>query len=750
MNFFKHTKKSGFTLMEIAISILIVAILLGVTGLVVKEQLTRSSQYSYYLAYKTVEKMAGQIAALPDTIATEPSSSKIAYNNYQARRNFKHVFRRNSRIAKNGINTLLVNIASKIAYSEGYLFSRLFPKSIAGSSVIQSTLFDSETIDDLILTLRVCNGEQIVNPDADPIVNEDGSTSDVYYTKDDFSDSDYDACAEVNLLGEVSSLFQNENCFSDNPYSLDTVAQSVKEGLTSGTLNAQSLCQGAITDNCTPYIDANTTLSVSYDDGICHLNRTSYYNSIDNDIAFDWERPAVASDACSVSRGYYNMHNIAPIDSTNNKQYFINCQCKDGYEQSDNNAKVCCPATSEEGTLYAKSNTTDEENKCISCTEDFDPIYNKCCPKHSVYTGINDSANATACSCVEGYKMESQDGVPYCKQVSCSGGAVFDTVNGVCVTKPNIIKGKNFCKSIAKYWNIDSSSCNAGWDTSNGIEYNKAVFEAATGANGYLSVESKDGAFANLTPNIVLANGLRLWVLSDKSASIPGLSYNPLSVTPSQNVCIQIPNKTTIVDCYSATSGKGYFCKNENNCYNLDNRSLNEGKMTDARNCCGSLDLTNIAIKDEANYQKQNVAFAISGFTVFVDIDGKKGSGTLWEDVFPFYVASNGTVYPGYPLDGTKKADTVSNSLYVGGNDAVSLPTDVYYFDTDTATNKARKKVIVYPAVSYARAACQAGNVSQYAPYCLNLGEKFKDPHGTNPCASHKCFIGVRTKLRLF
>lgn len=748
MNFFKNTKKNGFTLTEIAIAVLIVAILAGTVGLVMKEQAKRSAQYSYYLAYKSVEKIAGQIAALPDSVATDTSATKLAYNTHLSKNKFNHMLKKNSYVAKNAANSFFIKLASKIAYSEGYFFKRLFPKSFAGTSTITSTIYTSDVVDELILMLKVCNGEQIVNPDADPIVNEDGSTTPVYYSKDDFREGDYDGCDPENLEGEVSNLFGNNYCFTEDPEGASGVINSAKSGLTAGTIDAESLCHGLVTDYCTPYVDANTTLSVTYINGVCNLHKNTRYNEGGTDAGFAWDRPAVDPNSCTRSYGYYNMYNSAPKDTSNNKQYFINCQCLEGYEVSSNDAKVCCPMNSGAGAPYSKSNTTDSSKKCINCSTDFDILYNVCCPEHSVYTGVKDTANSTACSCVEGYEMSINGGKPFCKQVGCSGGAIFDKVNGVCITKPNIIKAQSFCESIANNWNISSSSC-SGWTESNGIKYNKAVFDAATGDNGYLSVKSKDGAFANVRPNIVLANGLKLWVLSDKSASIPGLSYNPLKVTPSQNVCIPVPNKTNYIDCSTATDGKGYFCKNENNCYTLDDRSLTQGKMTDARNCCGTLDLTNIAIKDEENYQKQNVAFAVSGFTVFVDIDGSKGNSTLWEDIFPFYIGANGTVYPGYPLDGNKIGSTLSTSLYVGGNDAVSLPTDVYYFDTDTTTNKARKKIIVYPAVSFARAACQARIVSKYTPYCMNLGERF-NKKGTNPCDTKKCFIGVRNKLRLF
>ena len=47
------------------------------------------------------------------------------------------------------------------------------------------------------------------------------------------------------------------------------------------------------------------------------------------------KRQPVASNVCSSSAGYYNMYNAgAP--------YYIDCQCRAGYDVSENNDKVCC------------------------------------------------------------------------------------------------------------------------------------------------------------------------------------------------------------------------------------------------------------------------------------------------------------------------------------------------------------------------------------------------------------------------
>lgn len=754
MNFFKNNKKSGFTLTEISIAVLIVAVLVALCGLVVKEQLRKSSEYSYYLAYRTVEKLAGQIAALPDTIAsTEQDSKNLAKINKSS--DFEHFIVKNSVLAKTKIKSKWSLLAAKFAYSEAYVFYRLFPKSYAETFTTTYPLFSKEDIDDYLLRLRVCGGEQIVNPDKEPVKNPDGTTSDQYYTKDDFfepgedGEEGYDGCAADNLSTEVLGFFSNSNC--DFP---ELEAPSITNAIRNGSLTFESLCSDKVNQYCTSTpAGSNDTYSVTIEnetdeDGItestCKLIQTTYTNTTGGSgPSFDYDRQPVPSNACGEANGYYNMINDAPNE--NGEQYFINCTCRAGYSPSVNNEKVCCQDLNDLKNQYAKNNTTDKTLICEACANDFDELYNSCCPKYSVYTGINDTKNLTGCSCVEGYEMKfHNEGYPFCDHVGCSKGATFDPERKVCITKPPILSGENFCKSIVKYWNVESSSC-GGFTSEGTIHYNKAVFDAATGNNKkYLSVDSKNGAFANLKPNVVLSNGLKLWVLGDKSASIPGLSYNPSNVTPAQNVCMRLEGKSTILDCQDATGGKGYFCKNENNCYTLDERSLTTGKMTDARNCCASLDLTNIAIKDEANYEKQNVAFAVSGFTVFVDIDGNKGSGTLWDDVFPFFVGANGTVYPGYPLDGVKKENTTAVSLYVGGNDASSLPTDVYYFDGNN-----RRKVLAYQSVSYARAACLSRSISEYTPYCLNLGLRFNEKD-ENPCDSRRCFVGVRNKLRFF
>ncbi len=464
------------------------------------------------------------------------------------------------------------------------------------------------------------------------------------------------------------------------------------------------------------------------------------YNGTDT----KWERQPVASNVCSSSAGYYNMYNAgAP--------YYIDCQCRAGYDVSENNDKVCCQTPNKNSIkMFASSS-----NSCVQCEDaDFNTRLNRCCTKYSKFNGTN-------CQCINGYRAKSVDAnnePTQCEVASCVGGSHLETDefgNTSCVANSPITKANDLCKSIDYYWNTRSASCNFTTTGSNNLAVNNAVYEAAKGSNGrYLSVASREGTFNSITPNIEMANGLRLWILGDKTASIPGLSYNPSSITTNtQNMCVDL-NKNTKQSCDAAG---GYFCSSENHCFKLDNVGM--ASMGDARNCCASTDLTTLAYADPTNYEKDNRAFAISGFTVFVDINGTKGSGTLWEDVFPFFVGANGTVYPGYPLDGVKAKDTAGTSLYIAGNGVQDLAVDVFYYETH---GKYRQKIMAYPNVSYARGACFAKKVKAYTPYCQNLGLKSRgsgensaDIKGeinsnTNPCNSRFCQLSVRKKVRFF
>ena len=812
----KRNKNFGFTLMEIMISLAIVAILVLVTLPVINKQLEKADEYSYYLAYKTVEKMAGQIVAIGDPTELADSNNIIIAESDD--KSVKDLIA--EKLSNNKITAFFDSLGSKFAKTEAYIFKAMFPKAFALSYSNTVHQWSSAEYDDLWLSYKVCSPSYdpnnsntcvIKSKSIQTVTNEDGSTSEqtIYhcYTRNDVfgpenadqgcvglteskkysiigedgKDYGYTVSAHSNLASLVLNL---EYCSSSN---LTTLGNYI---MNSSAPNASSFCYysayktacgGSKTVNGTTYnMSTAYQYSSSGDDssygedegeegglaegeefveppaspvGDCFIT-ASYYVPEDTggSSVVPAEKPTFGSEWCSPAYGYYNMVN-------NSDGSTIDCACKSSYVMSTNDEKVCCQKCSEGSKPYAKPN-----HSCICCETDFNKNEGTCCPEFSVY---NDGEGA--CTCIEGYKM--QGGV--CIEDECTPGSTM--VDGVCVVNPPITKASRFCEQVKEYWNISDSYC-SGFTSTNNIQYYQAVYNAAVGTNGTLmSIKSKSGAFGvnadgsdKIKPNIVFTNGLKMWILSDKTASIPGLSFTTENATPSRNVCQNL-KKSTHLSCNEAG---GWFCKAEKNCFALDAES--KALMGDARNCCGSVDITDIAAKaqttaDPDAYLKNTQAYAISGFTVFVDINGDKGNGTLWDDVYPFYIGANGTVYPAYPLDAPKGANAAT-SLYLGGNSSKQLPVDVYYYE---ATDDSRQKKVAFSGVSFARGVCSARQISKYTPYCLNLGEKFSgkgldnhtlptdyikydDVNATgseksyNPCDKYKCFVSVRRKLRTF
>lgn len=868
-------KKSGFTLMEIALAILIVAILALLCVPVIHRQLTKTDEYSYYMAYKTVEKMGGQIAALGDAYDEDYISQDTSKPDNKIKIAFTK-FVQNSRL-------FIATTCNKLVYSEAYLFSHLFPKSLAATT--SETLFDAESYNMYKLYFQYCKGLHVTDPDGkqDLVYKEcdangkncvskkkctedgghccddtylnlsdvpgcnanwsfqqkyvkttttkektscekkaDGTKLDPNCKEQEVEKSEEETvtsctpkststetitCKEANKLEEakvahilrdkdvkeklaqyqadsdggaqipecnqsasiggttytwqqykentVSSFFPSNNCnhgsgtvaddgsVTVNSAGLDGDIGSLLASL-EGPMTANNFCTTYANKYCTTDLkDEGYTYTVAYSSNNCVLKKaksntnTNYNNNNDS-----WTISKV-TDTCTSDYGYYNMRNIGG-------DYNLVCGCSANYTvKSQNNDKVCCKNA---GTkkAYAKNSPTSGDGACVYCDTDFNPNTDSCCPEYSSYNG-------SECVCANGYVMK--DGKCEIDPEGCASGTRYDEDSKSCIANPAIVSGQHFCKTIVDYWNTSSSSCSAGFTEDNGFNYNDNAFQAAIGENDvFLSINAKEGAFKSITPNVTMVNGLKLWILSDKYASIPGLSYSPIEITATQNVCKNL-KKTTSTAC---TGAGGTFCGAENHCFSLDSDSY--AKMGDARNCCKVPDFSAIASVENAD--KDNRMIAISGFTVFVDINGDKGSGTLWEDVFPFFVGSNGMVYPGYPLDATKDTDKKS-SLYLGGNSVSNLSVDVYYYDVDSA-GKNRKRVIAYPAVSYARGACYGKLLNKYTPYCLNLGNLYQDVNAEdstdldtrdldeqidddkNPCNDHKCFLGVRKKLRFF
>lgn len=788
MGFKNRIKKMGFSLMEILIAIFIVAIIAMVSVPIINKQMEKSEEYSYYLAYRTVEKMAGQIVAMgdPDEVALNINDTKIA----EKKEPFGEKLARF--INLNGIKIYLASLQQRFVHTETYILKHFMPKTLALTGEMKDSIGDwtTEDYDQLWLAYHVCNGENIVKSKKEKTVeNADGTTSttmiDEYYTKSDFNNcegytKDGDIIDGIKKHENILSVFFEFPVFrgSETAYSAETATFMLNQS----EPNAKAFCleyyhtKGSgnkvidgVNKNVIIVFDEDVESDVDDDldedkdesdeatevegqvgppsspnSGYCRMSATYTIDFADEDPDQNVSaRPEFAENWCTLN-GYVNMTNTGATET-------ISCECNSGFIPSYNNEKACFqPCSAKDEVPYAN-----KTNGRVCCSTDYDSEHQKCCPKNSTY-----SETEKKCKCISLYKEVGGS----CVLDKCPPGSTKK--DDVCVVNPPIIKAENFCNQITKHWNISNSSC-GGFSTSNDTKYNSAVYNAAMGAGGgkYLSINSQKSAFKNITPNIVFANGLKMWILGDKAASIPGLSYypNPYASNPvseSQNMCRRLENIHTAIGCYNAN---GYFCKSENVCLTMDNNS--KSVLRDARNCCGAMDMSDVQLAAAGvgkDWKEDPTAYAVGGFTIFVDINGDKGDGTLWDDVYPFFVGANGTVYPGYPLD-APKGENVASSLYLGGNSEKQLPTDVYYYNS---TEESRERKLAFAGVSYARAVCSARKLSKFTPYCMNLGEKFNggtpdlkgsayiqdDDSATskNPCDIYNCFVSVRQKLKSF
>lgn len=847
MSFFnKNSKRKAFTLMEVALALLIVAILTITLLPVMKSKLSKSDEYYYYMAYKTVEKLGGQIVALGegDTTASANDSTKIANSKVQ-KNDFFNKSNKNVSTPGYKVSMFFKSLGEKFVYSEQFVMKKLFPKVYA-EVVNIVPIFTQDEYDEQSLQFRFCSGQNLCDTNSkqkdlfkyecdikgencivqakclenntrccdskylnlndlkscDPNykfvqkykktvssknwikcpVDEQGNKIDPkcveQWSVPSVTESVVTSCSPgtvespkktstTTICDKVNSYKEELKChtltsldFEDElpegekedecallKNNSDEINETIQEFFTrsfhctvpSGQdlkelynamlvpYTASQFCSSFVSRYCNG-AESGVNVTVSFENSTCSVGEIASGNAGIIQEEDEYIRPDV-DDICNPSHGYYNMYNAGGKKS-------LQCTCLTDMYLSENNSRVCCPKPPTNQLAYARS-----DNTCINCSTNYNPnLGGYCCPKNSNYTGEND------CKCESGYKSIGSGPNMTCVLDHCAKGSHFDSVNKVCVPDIPILKAESLCNKINKYWNTSSSNCSAFSDDT----YKTSVFNAATGTDGiYLSIKAKVGGFSNITPDIVFANGQKLWILGNKMASIPGLSFNPTNIVSGQNICKDVTGldtgspKTTNATC--RMDNNEYLCKGEKHCFTL---VAGLDKLGDARNCCSSTDVNDLITTTP---EHDNRAFAINGFTVFVDANGKKGSSTLWEDVFPFYVSSNGRVYPGYPLNALKttKPAGASTSLYLAGNSSIMLPTEVYYYNTDPNEEK-RRKVIAYSNVSYAKAACEAKWVNQNTPYCLNLGDKYPVSSGNNPCNTHKCFINVRNKARIF
>ena len=119
-----------------------------------------------------------------------------------------------------------------------------------------------------------------------------------------------------------------------------------------------------------------------------------------------------------------------------------------------------------------------------------------------------------------------------------------------------------------------------------------------------------------------------------------------------------------------------------------------------------------------------------TGYKIYTDINGSKGKGILWEDVFPFYILKSGKVLAGYP-----------NDAEIGGNNSEYLSVNIMYDDFSGASRTV--KFLDFGA-DFKTAVCKAGIITS-AAYC---GDVSVD----NICKTLEsdCRIKVKTPIKIF
>ena len=736
MKSFFSKKNKAFTLMEIGLSLLIISILIIVCIPVVVHQAKKTDEYAYFMAYKTVEKMGAQIVAFGDP---EESTSQGNEN-------------------VTGYNTENLNIKKYKNYVCSYadkLLKTIYPKAEAAvdTSVILS--FPRYEYD----YVRLCLGDP--NVERNDIKKEVGDYAGHTYSLAEIQAIQQEEFCQ-SLRNDLSYDFIKKRFMCPNMTNVSEVLNILRgtDGENSIEMDAETYCTQFLPARCSGVYDCSNNEYSCYKKIQYGQDSGRYNYDVCNikimDPDMDYERQ-VPNDTSDSTLSYaLDCNNFGFVNMSG-----IPCSCGAGYSKALNNSGVCCTDSIQANQYpYYK----DAQTPCVYCNLGaFNELEKSCCPEHSIY-----SQSLQKCVCDEGYVSSNGDNGVVCNAITnniCAAGTHLK--DGVCVINTPVVKAKRFCELVAHNWNISKANCDT-FTLDGGITYNSDLYNAITAENTpYLSTIGVEGAFNNIEPNIVFSNGLMMWILGDKSASIPGLSFNPDIYSPKVNAC----KLNSSLNKNTCTSGTNYFCQNDDKCFSIDSGAVQGEESTvsvqrlkDARTCCSSADFSDLISKYEgSDYLRDPRVYAISGFTVFIDINGTKdndelgGGGTLWKDVFPFFITANGKAYPGYPLNAAKanSSSKDSSSLYQGGNSS-ALSADVFYY---AVVNGKRRKIVAYPSVPYARALCFSLEVSGYSPYCQNLGSKYRintsktrlDEYiysDDNPCYRHTCFVKLKNKIK--
>lgn len=694
--------KKAFTLIEITIAILVIAVLVLLCMPIINNQMRKTEEFAYYTAYKTLEKLAAQILVVGDS-----ANDNVVLNNYNSYPKF-------------------ISPAYAAFYDDNGNSLRSY-LDITPASINMLTNFSEY---EWKYAAVKAGNEGIIKEASsyyDPSLPLNPSSIRLLY---------------INSLGQITSFARYR--FSADQYNSIELLNFLKtydDNGTGGSMHKYCQKLGSVSNIDTYYIRKNDPDSTAAEcivirrDPMALHSATSY-----SEMSLF---PVANTQKCD------NQHGYSGTVISNG----IGCRCNNGVFAA-NNPKACCPTPPADSIAYYR---TTPVVGCINCSAGaYNETTGLCCPANSKY-----SSSRRTCVCDDGYSMNADGSACNRSDANCPLGSHMTGAGAAahCVQNPPYLLASRFCEAINNLWNTSSPAvCNTFTLHPDGRRIYQAVYEAATNDGHYLNINATPHAFDTANggpePNIVFSNGMIMWILGDRAASIPGLSYNPDAYTAANRthtVCNFQNGVTTQADCGGAPN---YFCRDEGRCYSVSSSVDGSGNpiLGDARNCCSLADFNDL-IANIPDYTKDARVYAISGFTVFMDIDGAtKGSGTLWDDVFPFYITADGQVYPGYPLNASD-----GRSKYIGGNSSY-LATDVYYYRNIGGN---RRKHYVDKGIPLARALCLTKKISVNTPYCLNLGVNFRKRGGefvnienyvnnNYDCHDHNCYIHVKNKVKFF
>lgn len=232
-------------------------------------------------------------------------------------------------------------------------------------------------------------------------------------------------------------------------------------------------------------------------------------------------------------------------------------------------------------------------------------------------------------------------------------------------------------------------------------------------------------------------------------------SIDPIPEAPKPNsssLCTEITNVYSIV-------GKHTRCQQNNN--GIQNAINNTGNfsaatphivMNNGIKIYIDSDVPkpiNALTADGVSYQDKN------GFIIYIDINGSKGKGLLYDDVFPFYLTLSGKTIPAYPMDTTsytQEALAKARTQHAGGDSNDHLSLNVIYDDF----SEGHKTKLIMRSTNFRAAACATGYVNINSDYC-QFGSGAEPRKMYNVCDTsnpsnieHNCRFLVQKPFRFF